>query len=285
MTGETTKLMSDEDFDTFFEPYAKNAENFYEAMYWRFSDELVKHCIRSLLSVDAGGRVVDAGGGTGRWANWLADDLGVAVTVADKSTAMLKQARALVARRSDDLVSVLQCDLEQPGSLGGAVYDGAISTYGVWSFVNDPVVAFRSVFDALRPGGVFLAMCHGYLNALESKLSSGTTTAEEIAQLRDTAIVRWAGHVPPLRTFSTASFAAAAEAAGFECLRVYGIGVVVHPGPEDFGYPYSSESAISASLRHPDFFREALETEKRLAAQPELADRGTNLLIALRRPR
>jgi SAM-dependent methyltransferase len=254
-------------------------------MYWCFSDELVKHHIRSLLSVDAGGQVVDAGGGTGRWANWLADELGVAVTVADKSAAMRKQAHMLVAGRGDDLVSVLQCDLEQAGSLGAQVYDGAISTYGVWSFVNDPVAAFRSVFDALRPGGVFLAMCHGYANALESKLNSGTATAEEIARLRDSAIVKWAGHVPPLRTFSSASFSEAAEAAGFECLRVYGIGVVVHPGPEDFGYPYVSESHISASLRQPDFFREALETEKLLAARPELTDRGTNLLIALRKPR
>ncbi len=285
MTGEVTELMTDEEFDTFFEPYAKNAENFYEAMYWRFSDELVKHHIRSLLSVDAGGRVVDAGGGTGRWANWLADELGVAVAVADKSTAMLEQARALLAGRGDDLVSVLQCDLEQPGSLGAEVYDGAISTYGVWSFVNDPVVAFRNVFDALRPGGVFLAMCHGYANALESKLSSGTATAEAIARLRHTAIVKWADQVPSLRTFSSASFSEAAEAAGFECLRVYGIGVVVHPGPEDFGYPYVSESHISASLRQPEFFREALETEKVLAGRPELADRGTNLLIALRKPR
>jgi SAM-dependent methyltransferase len=284
MTGAATELMTDEEFGTFFEPYAKNAENFYEAMYWRFSDELVKYHIRSLLSVDAGGRVLDAGGGTGRWANWLADELGVAVAVADKSTAMLERARAIVAKRNDDLVSLLQRDLDQPGSLEGETYDGAVSTYGVWSFVNDPVIAFRNVYDALRPGGVFLAMCHGYANALESKLSSGAAGAEEIARLRQTAVVKWAEHVPSLRTFSSASFSEAAEAGGFECLRVYGIGVVVHPGPEDFGYPYVSESHISASLRQPDFFHEALETEKVLASSPELADRGTNLLIALRKP-
>jgi len=281
MTSES--LMSDEEFQAFFEPYAKNAENFYEATYWRFSDELVKHHVRSLLSVDPGGRVVDAGGGTGRWANWLADALTVTVTVADKSTAMLEEARAMIAARGDDLVRVLQCDLEQPGSLGTEVYDGAISTYGVWSFVNDPVAAFRTVYDSLKPGGVFLAMCHAYANALESKLSSGTAGAKEIARLRDTAIVKWADHVPPLRTFSSASFSGAAREAGFECLRVYGIGVVVHPGPEDFGYPYVAESHISRSLRQPDFFREALETEKLLSARPELADRGTNLLIFLRK--
>jgi SAM-dependent methyltransferase len=207
----------------------------------------------------------------------------VSVCVADKSTAMLQQASRLIARRDDELVSTLHCDIARSGVLGSGVFDGGISTYGVWSFVSDPVAAFRTVFTALKPGAVFLAMAHGYANALESKLSSGASM-EEIAILRDTGIVKWANHVPPLRTFSSATFTAAAEAAGFECLRVYGVGVVVHPGPEDFGYPYVSDSLISASLRNPDYFRMALETEKQMAVRPELADRGTNLLIALRKP-
>jgi hypothetical protein len=136
----------------------------------------------------------------------------------------------------------------------------------------------------LKPGAVFLAMAHGYANALESKLSSGSASLEEITVLRDTGIVKWADHVPSLRTFSSITFAEAAEAASFECLRVYGVGVVVHPGSEDFGYPYLSESQISASLGNPDFFQSALETERVIADRPELADRGTNLLIALRKP-
>jgi SAM-dependent methyltransferase len=284
MTSETKRLMTDEEFDAFFEPYAENAEKFYESAYWRFSDELVKHHIRSLLPVEPGGYVVDAGGGTGRWADWLANEMGVSVCIADKSTAMLKQADQLIARRGDELVSTLYCDLEQSGALGSGVYDGGISTYGVWSFLNDPVAAFRTVFTGLKPGAIFLAMAHGYANALESKLSSGAASREELALLRDTGIVKWADHVPPLRTFSATTFAEAAVAAGFSCLRVYGVGVVVHPGPEDFGYPYVAESKISASLGDPDFFQSALETEKQLAAQPELADRGTNLLIALRKP-
>lgn len=284
MTSETRKLMTDEEFDTFFEPYAKNAENFYEAAYWRFADELVRHHIRSMLSVKPGAKVVDAGGGTGRWANWLADEMGVGVCIADKSPNMLAQASQLIARRGDALVSALHCDLEQSGALGSEVYDGGISTYGVWSFVSDPVAAFRTIFTGLKPGAVFIAMAHGYTNALESKLSSGGASLEEIATLRDTGIVKWAEHVPSLRTFSSVTFAEAAEAAGFECLRVYGIGVVTHPGPEDFGYPYVSESRISASLHDPAFFQLALETEKLLAARPELTDRGTNLLIALRKP-
>lgn len=284
MTCQASRLMTDAEFDTFFEPYAKNAEKFYEAVYWCFSDELVKHHIRSLLSVGPGGKVVDAGGGTGRWANWLADEMSVSVSIADKSTAMLAEARQLIAKRDDELVSTLRCDLERPGALGNEVYDGGISTYGVWSFVSDPVAAFRTVFTSLKPGAVFLAMAHGYANALESRLGTEGVSTEEIARLRDTGIVKWADHVPPLRTFSSATFTAAADAAGFECLRVYGIGVVVHPGPEDFGYPYLSDSRISANLRDPDFFQTALETEKLMAARPELADRGTNLLIALRKP-
>lgn len=282
--AKSGRLMTDEEFDTFFEPYAENAEKFYEAAYWRFSDELVKHHLRSLLSVAPGGRVVDAGGGTGRWANWLANEMGVSVCVADKSPAMLEQASRLIARRDDELVSALHCDIERPGVLGSDLFDGAISTYGVWSFVSDPVAAFRTVFTALKPGAMFLAMSHGYANALESKLSSGSASIEEIVALRDTGVVKWADHVPPLRTFSSATFTAAAQAAGFECLRVYGVGVVVHPGPEDFGYPYVSDSLISASLQDPDFFQVALETEKLMALRPELADRGTNLLIALRKP-
>jgi len=77
---------------------------------------------------------------------------------------------------------------------------------------------------------------------------------EEITMLRDTGIVKWAEHVPPLRTFSSATFAEAAEAAGFECLRVYGIGVVVHPVLKTLAtrtYPslkYRRTSAIRTSF-------------------------------------
>ena len=276
-------LMTPNAFDEFFESYSANVEGFYEAAYWKLSDELVRELIRRHLPVRPGQHVLDAGGGTGRWALWCTHELGVAMTVADKSPQMLHEARRLVDAAGTDRINLVECDLEDAPELPDTGFDGVISTYGVLSFLADPAAAFRTLHRVLKPGAHGLLMGHSFTNAVHSKINrDGAGPAELRALMRD-RIVRWAPHVPPLRVYSSADLRELAEAAGFECVRVYGVTTLAAAGPEDFTYPYDPMSAISTALEDPEYFAAVLDLEIEASEHPEWADRGVNLMVHIRK--
>ncbi|MBE1489508.1 class I SAM-dependent methyltransferase [Plantactinospora soyae] len=273
-------LMTDNQFNDFFETYAGNVEGFYEASYWRLADELIKELIRRHIGPASGDRVLDAGGGTGRWGAWLADEFHAKVTVADKSAAMLAEAQ----RQVPDGVRLVHCDLEDAPELADAEFDAVISTYGVLSFLDDPTAAFATLARVLRPGATGLLMSHSLSNALSSKACRDGAGAAELRALLETHVVQWSPTVPPLRVYSSAELTDLATGAGFEVQAMFGVTSIVHPGPEDFGYPYHGISAVSRALADETYFRTALDLELAASEQGCWAERGTNLMIKVRKP-
>lgn len=278
-------LMTDAEFDRIFQPYAGNVEGFYEARYWHLSDELIKELIRRHLDLRAGQRVLDVGGGTGRWGIWLASEFGVDVTVADKSADMLRQADA--NRRAStvaDSVELVHCDIEDAPELATASYDAVISTYGVLSFLDDPAAAFTTIRRVLRPDATGFLMSHSLSNALSSKILRDGAGPEELASLLATRTVKWSEQVPSLRVYSADELKALAADAGLIGERVFGITSLALPGPEDFGYPYDRISDISRALEDEEYFRTVLALELEASEHDSWAERGTNLAIKVRRP-
>lgn len=276
-------LMTPGAFDQFFETYAGNVEGFYEAAYWKLSDALVRELIRRHLPVRPGQHVLDAGGGTGRWALWCSGELDVDVTVADKSPQMLQEAAELVAANGSDRVHLVECDLEAAPQLPDAGFDGVISTYGVLSFLSDPAAAFATLHRVLRPGAHGMLMGHAFANAVHSKINRDGAPAGELRSLMRDHVVQWAPHVPPLRVYSSADLRELAEQAGFEFIRVYGVTTMAAAGPEDFTYPYERMSAVSTALEDPEYFATVLDLELEASEHPEWADRGVNLMVHMRK--
>lgn len=278
-------LFSHDDFDTFFREYAPNVEGFYDALYWTLSDELIRSLMRQKLAIEPGSRVVDAGGGTGRWACWYAQEFGARVTVADLSSDMLSEAERVIAEAGlTDRIDVVQCDLHDAPELADGSFDYVVSTYGVLSFLHDPDAAYRTFARILRPGGQGMVMSHSLANALASKINRTGASSEELRELLRTRIVKWADHVPPLRVFSSRDLASHAEAAGLDVRGVFGVACLASPGDEDFGYPYDRLSTISQNLADSGWFRTVLELELAAAEEPAWADRGTNLMQWFARP-
>jgi SAM-dependent methyltransferase len=278
-------LISDQLFSEFFAPYANSLEGFYEAAYWILSDELIKELIRRHLGVRPGDRVLDAGGGTGRWALWMAAELGVHVTIADKSTAMLERARHnLAGAAGSPPVELLHCDLHDAPQLHSAHFDAVTATYGVLSFLENPPAVFRTLYRVMKPGATGLLMSHSLSTALSSKLSRDLASPDELRALAESGIVRWAPGVPSLRVYTAQELRELAGAAGFGVKGVFGVTALVMPGAQDFGYPYEEISPISRALRDPEFFRMALDLELRASERSGWAERGVNLMIKVGRP-
>ncbi|MFE9976668.1 class I SAM-dependent methyltransferase [Streptomyces hirsutus] len=278
-------LITDEQFKDFFEPYAGNVEGFYDATYWKLSDVLIQELFRRHLSVEPGQHILDAGGGTGRWGLWCANALGVEVTVADKSSRMLAEAKENIVRaRAADKVHLVECDLENAPQLPDEQFDAVISTYGVLSFLSDPAAAFSTLYRAMRPGAHALLMSHSLSNAVHSKINRDGAGTEELRALMRDRIVKWAPHVPPLRVYDSAELRTLGAEAGFEVQGVYGVTSLAMPGADDFGYPYTNISDISRALEDEEYFRTVLELELQASERPEWADRGVNLMVHVRRP-
>lgn len=97
-------------------------------------------------------RVLDAGCGAGRYAEWLGDR-GAAVVGCDVSEAMVEQARA---RLGDD-ASVHCADVAEPLAFADAdAFDGVVCS-GVLDYVEDWRDPFEEFARVLRPGGFLVA--------------------------------------------------------------------------------------------------------------------------------
>lgn len=99
-----------------------------------------------------GGRVLDAGCGAGRYAEWLREE-GADVVGCDASEGMLKQAR----ERLGDDTSVYHADLTEPLTFADdAEFDGIVCS-GVLDYINDWHTTFEEFARVLRPGGFLVA--------------------------------------------------------------------------------------------------------------------------------
>jgi trans-aconitate 2-methyltransferase len=110
------------------------------------------------LPVPAGPRVLDAGCGTGRVTEALLErDPGARVVALDRSTAMLEEAAARLARFGAR-VEYVCADLAQP--LPVAPVDAVFST-ATFHWVIDHDALFANLGAVLAPGGRLVAQCGG----------------------------------------------------------------------------------------------------------------------------
>ncbi|QPV64710.1 methyltransferase domain-containing protein [Halosimplex litoreum] len=136
------------------------------------------------------GRVLDAGGGAGRYAVWLAER-GYDVTLVDPSEGQRDLAREKVAERGlDERVSVAPGDVRELDFDPGA-FDATLCLGGPLSHVLDAderTTAARELKRVTADGGPVFVSVMGRLNWLVLYLVSGTehlTRADELAETGD----------------------------------------------------------------------------------------------------
>jgi trans-aconitate 2-methyltransferase len=111
------------------------------------------------LTLDGRERIMDAGCGSGRVTELLAERLPNGRVVAlDGSPAMIDQARARLARFGDRIEFVV-ADLGQPIPLAEPV-DAVLST-ATFHWVPDHDALFRNLAAVIQPGGRLVAQCGG----------------------------------------------------------------------------------------------------------------------------
>ena len=121
------------------------------------------------LALDGGETVLDAGCGSGRITEQLAERLPRGRVIAlDASPSMVAEARRRLGRFGDR-VDYLVADLGRPFTLpGGVLADGILST-ATFHWVPDHDALFRNLAAVLRPGRELVAQCGGAGNIASVK--------------------------------------------------------------------------------------------------------------------
>jgi trans-aconitate 2-methyltransferase len=146
------------------EPPASGASDWNAASYDRVADPQTRWgtAVLARLPLEGDERVLDAGCGTGRVTELLADRLpGGRVVALDASAAMLEQARERLARFGDR-VEYVKADLTRPLPVEGRV-DAVLST-ATFHWVMDHDSLFANLAAVLRPAGRLVAQCGGFGN-------------------------------------------------------------------------------------------------------------------------
>lgn len=272
--------MNKKDFDNFFKDYSKNVDSANKHGFWRLSDALITQIIKDNIpnNIDQNSVILDAGGGTGRWACDLSKIYKSTFIVYDLSRDMLKKAKENIRTAGiESRTKIIEGDLKNMEKVKSSSVDYIISIYSPISFIYDKEKAFSEMFRVLKKRGKIIIMGHGFYNAIASKINNYCAEAKELEALNNDKIIKWGEYVPRLNVFSKEILENDLKQAGFSLVKTYGVPVFVQPGSEDFDPDNIKKSKISVALEKEDFFKKVFELEMKYNNQPTIANRGMNI--------
>lgn len=214
--------------------------------------------------VEAGGDVLDIGGGTGGFAVRVAG-LGARVTVVDPSP----DALAALSRRARELdveVAAQQGDLATLLDAVGPQSADVVLCHGVLEVVDDPVAALATLRQVLRPGGtlsLLVAQRHAAVvaRAMAGHFTQALTLLDAPVGARDGR----AGH-----RFTAAEATELLERSGFAVGAVHGVRVFADLVP---GSLLDLEPGATAAL---------VELERAVSERPEYLPLAAQLHLLAR---
>ena len=268
----------------YFERKAEHYDDVDQQAYWVFSDSLLwSLLVKFVLPRDPAApfRLLDAGGGTGRWSNRVLENYaGATVQLVDLSPHMLSVARHRFSKRGfDSRGRVVQGDVRSLDHAAAGEFDSLFSFHNVLGFVPELDQALHEFRRVLRPGGVAALMFPNRYHALYFSLANGRM--REVDRVMNAGSVRFADDMPDLRVFTPAYIEQSLAEAGFQTVAVHGFPVTLYPGVEETRLHGATEK-LQSLLGDSERRLKLLELETALCSDPSTSARGNNLLAIAR---
>jgi SAM-dependent methyltransferase len=234
----------------------------YRRAYDRLAGEFIDRLLPGLP-----GTIVDAGCGTGRWAaRWL--ERGYRVIGIEQSPQMIAELRQ---RISSDRFRLI------PQRMGLAEIEPAsadlVVAMGSMQYAADPEAVLRRFAGWARPGG-HVCVYTDSLSALVLELMRMGKTEEALQRLQTRrGIFRQGDTIAELHLFDRAALETLFKAAGLVDIRCHGLLVTASAWDK----ARSTEAALADEAAF-------LALERRLMADPAMADAGKHIIVSGRRP-
>jgi SAM-dependent methyltransferase len=184
--------------------------------------ELHRRAFEELLP--PGARVLDLGGGPGRWTIWLARR-GHRVVLVDLSPRLLEIARRELAEAGVEPEAVLEGDARDLGGFADGEFDAVLALGPFYHLVTAPdrELAAREVGRVLRPGGLLLAtVMTRYAWLLGVVLEAGSRRLADVRRALADGVYRnrEPGRFTEAYLYRPDEVAPFFEASGFETVRL-----------------------------------------------------------------
>jgi SAM-dependent methyltransferase len=184
--------------------------------------ELHRRAFEELLPL--GARVLDLGGGPGKWTIWLARR-GHQVVLADLSPRLLEIARRELAAAGVEAEAVLEVDARDLGRFADGEFDAMLALGPFYHLVSaaDRELAASEARRVLRPGGLLLAtVMTRYSWVLGVVLESGSGRLAEVRRALEDGVYRndEPGRFTEAYLHRPAEVAPLFEASGFATVRI-----------------------------------------------------------------
>ncbi len=215
----------------------------YDAVRGRVRFRVLREQLKEVLPTPPAS-VLDAGGGTGRFAAALAAD-GYRVTLLDPSESMLERAEEALAPYAENS-RVVTGRAEEARSLFGPGSFDAVLLHAVICYVEDLGTILSSVAEVLKPGGI-LSVVFKNRDALPFRHAAQGRIREAMRVLDDPFDAGNLGIVNRARTRGEVEEALART--GFEVRRVYGVRVFTDLIAEEPKEGDAVEALVTLELR------------------------------------
>jgi SAM-dependent methyltransferase len=105
------------------------------------------------------GDILEVGSGIGTYSRKIVNDFKESKTFfSDIDPEHVRRLSALFNKESYPLISIIQLDLTNPGNLSEKVKFDSIFALNVIEHISDDVMALNSIYNLLKPGGVFIML-------------------------------------------------------------------------------------------------------------------------------
>lgn len=273
--------MQEAEFNSFFKQHSENVDNANTLGFWKLTDEVLKTYLLENMPDRNGVKLVDFGGGTGRWLQTLDgyfDDS--EFIIVDLSKDMLSKAEEkIVSKTYKNKVHTINADIAQINEIEDNSADYIISTYNPLSFVGDPQAVINEAYRILKNGGVAQITVQGYYNALYSKVNNSLADASELYDIFENKKVKWNPEVPKLWQLPKSNMEKMFNKAGFIDIESRGIATITQPQGEDFDPENKQLGPLSKKLNEDqDFYDALLKIEIQSGKDQNAVDRAMNIL-------
>ena len=273
--------MQEAEFNSFFKQHSENVDNANTLGFWKLTDEVLKTYLLENMPNRKGVRLVDFGGGTGRWLQTLDNYFDNSeFIIVDLSKDMLSKAEGKIASGAyKNKVNTINANIAQINGIEDNSVDYIISTYNPLSFVDDPQAVINEAYRILRSGGVAQITVQGYYNALYSKLNNFLADASELYDIFENKKVKWNPEVPKLWQLPKSDMEKMFNKAGFIDVESRGIATITQPQGEDFDPENKQLGPLSKKLNEDqDFYDVLLKIELQSGKDQNAVDRAMNIL-------
>jgi SAM-dependent methyltransferase len=225
--------------------------------------------------VPAGARVLDVGGGPGKWTIWLLRR-GHRVVLGDLSPRMLQIARRELEAAGEVAEQVVELDARDLSRFAPAEFDMVLLLGPLYHLVDavDREMAVREARRVLRPGGLLLAtVMTRYAWSLGALLESGSSRVADVRAMLQDGVYRSSepGRFTEAFLFRPVDIAPFFEASGFATVRTL--------ASQSFLY-LAQEQVAELRERDPDAYAALIEIAYAAAGDPSILGISNHVLYA-----